>query len=711
MPKQYLKLSDFSGGLNTRFDSRDIQDTELTVANNVQVYKSGQLITSSPKGSVTTRSAGDLESGYGSFLFKSDHTIGDANTLTEYLALGDSVNPATVDLISDPFGTPSESAAQITLGITPDAKFIYYYVDGALRVSDANFGAANTTRWFGHIDRVSGSVGGNPNDFVTDVNFLKAPTGADISTSGGSTNYAASQAGFDIDITTEGTDDDGLWEATTYEFAQSYVYEGDQESLLTKYSQSITLGTNEYFNSVFAGLVHDASVKDRIKGGRIYIRKKDSNDLYTLFLDINFERGVRKDIGDTYVSWSNPGSGNNWVNSSSIEIKSPSIDTYESINRFSPDVGHISFGEEAGLGYKDVTICNMRTFVCNVNYYKSTGSDKKMVMPDRILFTPIGKYDTFPPNYFIDIGINDGEDFTAIESFGNKLLAFKESTLYIIDVKSANDAEWSLESTHNGLGIDKPSSVVKTEFGVCWARKTGIYAWSPSQGIVELSAKLDKNLSPISDLTNPVIGYYPPSTQLVIIANCGAASNGLIYDFTTKSFTEIGLGTGDDRFTEAAITNIQNNEDNTIFLEGNAVKKYVSSQGTTPFHFETKDFDFGNPGVLKRPKKIIFNFSTGNGTNGVKIRTSVFKNGSTQATVIESNIWGTNASANPTSENGATRTIDISSLGTISSMKIKLDSYDTSGTATTDGNYKINDITIVYRTTRKEPSTGTNPTI
>ncbi len=41
-------------------------------------------------------------------------------------------------------------------------------------------------------------------------------------------------------------------------------------------------------------------------------------------------------------------------------------------------------------------------------------------------------------------------------------------------------------------------------------------------------------------------------------------------------------------------------------------------------------------------------------------------------------------------------------------MKIKVDSYDTSGTTTTDGNYRINDITIVYRTTRKEPSTAVN---
>tara|TARA_X000001388_G_scaffold77612_3_gene79482 strand:- start:456 stop:2588 length:2133 start_codon:yes stop_codon:yes gene_type:complete len=710
MPKQYLRLSNFSDGLNTKFDSRDIQDTELTVANNVQVYKSGQLITSSPKGSVTTRSAGDLESGYGSFLFKADHTIGDANTLTEYLALGDSVNPATVDLITDPFGTPSESAAQINLGSTPDAKFIYYYVDGALRVSDANFGANNRVKWFGHINRSGTIPGGAVDTWLSVNNDLASPTGGNVSTDGAK-RYANAGTGFDLDVTVESTDDDGLWEATHYEFAQSFVYEGEQESLLREYSESVPLTTNSYFTNVFAGLVESGdSLSNRIKGGRIYIRKKDSNDLYTLFLDINFERGVRKDIGNEYIAFATDGS-NNWANTTGIEIKSPSIDTFESINRFSPDVGHISFGDDNGLGYKDATICNMRTFVCHINYYTSIGASQTKLMPDRILFTPIGKYDTFPPNYFLDIGINDGEDFTAIESFGTRLLAYKESTLYVINVASQNDSEWFLESTHKGLGVDKPSSVIKTEFGVCWARKTGIYAWSPNNGIVELSLKLDKNSSPMTGMTNPTIGYYAPDNQLIIISNCGGASNGLVYDFPTKSFTEIGLGASDDRFTTAAITNIQNNEDNTIFLEGNAVKKYVSSQGTTPFHFETKDFDFGNPGVLKRPKKIIFNFSTGIGVNGVKIRTSVFKNGSTQATVIECDTWGTVHDANPTSVNGATRTIDISSLGTVSSMKIKVDSYDTSGSATTDGNYKINDITVVYRTTRKEPLTGTNPTI
>jgi len=41
-------------------------------------------------------------------------------------------------------------------------------------------------------------------------------------------------------------------------------------------------------------------------------------------------------------------------------------------------------------------------------------------------------------------------------------------------------------------------------------------------------------------------------------------------------------------------------------------------------------------------------------------------------------------------------------------MKIKVDAFDSDGATTTDGNYRINDITVVYRTTRKEPSTAVN---
>ena len=420
MPKQYLRLSDFSGGLNTKFDARDIGDNELTSANNVQVYKTGQLFTSTGSVDATSRAEGTLTSGYGTFLFKSDNDLGNAPKSIDLLALAD-VLTGKVDIIEDPFNilgerdTTTYAGANhaIDLGTNhAGGEQNYYYVDGALRVCDSETGqSGNTAYWYGHVDKSGTIPGGAVDAWVSVTNNLAAPTltGCNI-TATGSAEFATAGNGFDVDLTVETTDNDGLWEATTYEFAQSFVYEGNQESLLTVYSESVTLGVNQYFTNVLVGIINDGNdFSDRIKGGRVYIRKKDSTDLWTLFLDIDFERGVRKDIGDTFTAWHNP-SSDNWKNNGGIEIKGPSIDTYESNNGYSPDVGHLSFGEAAGLFYKDVTVCNHRTFVAHVNYYTSIGSAEIKLMPDRILYTPIGRYDTFPPNYFIDIGINDGED-------------------------------------------------------------------------------------------------------------------------------------------------------------------------------------------------------------------------------------------------------------------------------------------------------------
>ena len=693
MARQYLQISNFSGGLNTQFDARDVAENELTDASNVQVYKSGQIYSTRVSTTETSRGAGTLSNGLGIFLFKSDNDISDNVKSIELLGLAD-VATGTLDIIEDPFNTISardntNHLALFDLGGN-GGEFVYYYVDGALRVVDSETGATdNTGYWFGHIDRSGPSntvPGGDVGEWEPVTNRLTAPTAGNITTAG-SANYASANVGFDVDITVETTDDDGLWEATTYEFAQSFVYEGEQESLLKEYGESITLNTNNYFTNVLAGLTRSTSpTNKRIKGGRIYIKKKDSNDLWTLFLDMDFERGVRKDIGDEFVVWTNGGSGSNWVNTSGIEIKGPSIDTYESINGFSPDVGHLSFGEAGGLFYKSATVCNMRVFVSHVNYYTPVGGAETKLMPDRILYTPIGKYDTFPPNQFIDIGINDGEDFTALESFGTKLLAFKGSTLYIIDVTSPDDTGWFLESTHKGIGVDKQSAVVRTEFGICWANTNGVYLWSPSQGITKLSVKLDKDFAPLSTVTNPVVGFYPPKSQLLIVHNCSAESDMLVFDFNTKSFTNL------TDYTGAAITNMQNNVNECIWLEGNNVKKYLPTQGTSniAFSFTTKDFDFGNPALTKKIKKIIVSYTTA--ASGVSVTTTYFTNGDTDATGTLSSTWAT-------ASKGGIVNIDASAIGAVSSLRLQFSAT---------GCYKINDITIVYRTRIKPPATAVN---
>ena len=258
MPKQFLQLSNFSGGLNTKFDARDINDDEITNVSNLHVYKSGQLFSSTASATVTSRSAGTLTSGSGLFLFKADNDIDSSSGVRkplELLAACD-VASSTVDILEDPFNTGgirdvSNHLAAFDLGSNHGGdEFVYYYVDGALRVTDSENGQdANTSRWFGHVDKSGTIPGGAVDAWVSTQNNLAAPTATNI-TASGSANYATAGHGFDVDITVETTDDDGLWEATTYEFAQSFVYEGSQESLLTAYSESVTLSTNNYFTNM-----------------------------------------------------------------------------------------------------------------------------------------------------------------------------------------------------------------------------------------------------------------------------------------------------------------------------------------------------------------------------------------------------------------------------------------------------------------------------
>ena len=193
------------------------------------------------------------------------------------------------------------------MGSGASANVIYYYADGALRTCDAGGTnvANNKANWYGFVKRGSSAFGGDVNDLDSKDTALSRPAGTNcgITETGYAPTASDSGVGFDVDLSISTDDDDGLWEATTYELAQSFVYEGDQESLLTGYDEDVTLSTNNYFTNVYVGL--KSSFDERIKGGRVYIRKKGSNDLWTLFLDIDFERGVRTDMGsDEYHGFS-----------------------------------------------------------------------------------------------------------------------------------------------------------------------------------------------------------------------------------------------------------------------------------------------------------------------------------------------------------------------------------------------------------------------
>ena len=84
-------------------------------------------------------------------------------------------------------------------------------------------------------------------------------------------------------------------------------------------------------------------------------------------------------------------------------------------------------------------------------------------MGDAILYSPPSKMDTFPPSNRLDVAEGDGDEFTCLMESGGMLLAFKESTLYIVDVKNPNPAGWRLQNKFDGLGIKDTHSATKID--------------------------------------------------------------------------------------------------------------------------------------------------------------------------------------------------------------------------------------------------------
>ena len=187
MPKQIHKIEQFHGGLNSNSDPRDIADNELSAATDIMIDELGKIrtmggttahVSGTPEDDQATGWTGTLVPGFGLFQFSHDRTgaedagSSEAETGDDYLAIYDD-NDQQVWIYSKRADTWDDDAASannavIDIGETGGAKVNFYFADGALRVSDGNFGANNTNQWYGYIDRYQfgdGSTGVDTGDF------------------------------------------------------------------------------------------------------------------------------------------------------------------------------------------------------------------------------------------------------------------------------------------------------------------------------------------------------------------------------------------------------------------------------------------------------------------------------------------------------------------------------------------------------------------
>jgi hypothetical protein len=160
MPKQIWKIDQFHGGLNSNSDPRDIADNELSTVTGLMVDEVGKIRTigaTAMQNSLDVGFNGTIQPGYGLFYFAHDYLGAGVNLPpseipTNYIAFWDDDN-SEVDILENLGGTfPVVGTSKISLGGS-GGKPCFYYVDGALRISDGAQGANNTSKWYGFCNR------------------------------------------------------------------------------------------------------------------------------------------------------------------------------------------------------------------------------------------------------------------------------------------------------------------------------------------------------------------------------------------------------------------------------------------------------------------------------------------------------------------------------------------------------------------------------
>jgi len=704
MPKQFKTYTRFDGGLNTKTNSRSIQDNELAQATNVIVDEFGMVkscgkVTDNTS-DYTAPSLTATQAGYGLFQATFDFASGGGNTSTvrTFLADADDGTNAVVHVLdATTWDTNDISLGAVTS--SEQAKVIYHIADGAVTTCDTNIANVSTTvknykykkaesKWRSSSgasimsaynagwksydtklspptsgicgDQVAGTTAGSGNntttliavdsdafeDFNTELDlgtYWAVRAGADTELitnrssdtqltmpSGGSTwgnsqlyyIYPPLGTGFTLDFTVASG---GSWAAGTYEFATTFVYDGNQESLLKKIDGDMTVSANDKVTCRVSVVENNdgTGFSLDIMGGRIYCKIKDSDDAWVLFGDISFKGhsnkgGSRSSLDGDYTYWSSAvgGTDNSYLYTTFIS-ESLSVETYESINGFSSDSAFNSIGA-AGEKYQTSVVTNRRAFVANVQYTTDGGNLQNF--GDQIRYSEINKFLTFPELNFIDIGVNDGEEFVKLESFADRLLAFKEKTLYIINIGGGSDTQWFLESEHKNMGVDFHALTVKTDFGIAWVNKNGLFFYDGRQ-IKNLQTKILE--SEWSGFVNAdtMIGYEPTHKHLVIVRDAAASGStsgdAYVYSFITNSFTFV-----EDMVVDAVKTNIITDAYNKMTL-GSALDELESYDGEpdsgATFHIILKDDDFGMPNVVKKIYGVTVEYaSNATNTNGIK---------------------------------------------------------------------------------------------
>jgi len=415
----------------------------------------------------------------------------------------------------------------------------------------------------------------------------------------------------------------------TWQIGTSFLYDDfgptQQESPITMavHGTKATLTTHTRtgetdapYLSVFVKYQNSSSVtkfNPRITGCRVYMKTEDEKEWHPQ-AECNFIKGTIKSFltGEKYsVQWDNVTHATypqHIFVIPRVDLLTPHIvDTFRSMS------GYDHEEESLNAKYKTATVAGRSVYIGNVSVKKSDG--EVLNMPDTMLKCVPNKFDIFPLSRRVDVAIRDGDNIVALENYADRILQFKENSLYIINI--SRDAEF-LEDTYRYKGISHPSSVCKTDFGIAWVNRYGCFLYDGKQvkNLIEEGGLFKISPSNWESFIGsvPMIQYIPSRRQLLVIDNADVPDENYLYNFVTTGWTR-----GTSRITAGAdITNMVVDWDgNVVWGRTGVLKKWSVKTDSTQFKYLTKDLDFGEPGITKRVSKVLLTYKTGTNSDNL----------------------------------------------------------------------------------------------
>ena len=651
MPKTFALYSRFEKGINTRIDDADIGAESLAEADGWSVNTLGEINTMNKmlsnllldvaQGS-SPHTKDPRGSGYGMIKCESDYDFNHVTNLTgAYKTTGTSLlffgdKYGAITCINDVENTASvrgligkfyEEAPSVTSGY--DVSFLWH--EGELRWANTKHDSANRVKWMGYFDRDRFVADDDDNDhnrlsgrwIITNATVLK-PVRPDQSNNGNGNLYpvtdittkypntSADMPNFSYQLTTNS--EKGTWAAADYEFGMTYIYRKDQESLVTPLKVYVGNTAQDYLNIPKRQyLTHlncafknenGTILDERMTGCRLYARKYNGGRRWRLVLDVDFSRGSRLNTFDLFQnSWSHTTNQYYHLNSY-LERRDPSVETFEALNGIMNDEHKISF-EDASHGWGHAKAVGRRIFYVGVKYYDEV---TPKVMRDRVFYSQPAKPDVVPVSNWIDLGINDGDQFVTLESFGGNLCLFKRNKVYILNVQAGNPAGWGLVQEIDNNGVPYPSNVTNTRYGIVWANRYGCFMYG-GQGVMELSSPIDPStwLNTFDGVDKFILGMNNVKNQLVVQATGRTTPSSNTEGIWMYNFDSQGWS----RFKDSAYDyndGFFNDREGKLYYFTHQNYKYISPEikidedGETTYQktFKLKEDTLGSPGVMKR---------------------------------------------------------------------------------------------------------------